>query len=196
MFCRSCGKEISQTQSFCTYCGAKAETTPIQYAYPSVNNTQPTFNNSNTFGLPLHISCASQGFWALFLEAVTGLFFIIFGIFLMCVEGFSFIGILGGLLAVMGIAFAILGIAICVKSQQRFCDVKYDSISGITCGKTNFTNESYDINYSDILSVNKNDLAKLITVHTKDGRKVNIQLPIKYVDFVYSTLQQKFMSQK
>ena len=122
-----------------------------------------------------------------------GLFAIILGAIFMCFG--DFFTFMGGLIVVVGIANIIIGIVVCIKYQKRFCDLKPDSISGVTFGKTNFEDKTYDIKYADIISVDKNSLTQLITIQTNAGDKHRIAIPGKYLDFVYSTIQNKIMSQ-
>lgn len=206
MFCRNCGKEMSPTQAFCSSCGAKADNSPIQYAPPPVQNYNNAIPNQNiqyyttvpnqpaATQVPReetiikYISCKSAGV----IKAITMLLLcfclILSGIILKDISNdfeefapfFIIVGIISGVGAII---FYML-------YEKRFCQVKTNSINGITCGSLDFINEKYELNFADIDTVWKSGFTQTITVRTKYSKEIKLFLPRNEIDYVYNLLKE------
>lgn len=55
MFCRNCGKQISDVAAFCPYCGAKREESVQEtIAQPVVNESTVSVNSGNGDAVPVY----------------------------------------------------------------------------------------------------------------------------------------------
>ena len=74
--------------------------------------------------------------------------------------------------------------------QKRFCLIKENSVSGIGCGATDFTNCNYEFKYSEVISVQKKKLMQQVVVQTAN-KKISVFLPKKEINNVYEHILSK-----
>ena len=218
MFCSNCGNAANPTQPFCSFCGAPLRNTPPvqgfnqaqQPPFQGYNNTpqQPSINNYNQVfvqqapaapaqpaasgasgnGIIRHISCASRGrlcLWPVIggiIDTILGIMFLAMGV---VTDPHPLVYVISGPFVTF------IGARAYSLYQKRFCTLKDDSICGVTSGyHFNLVNETYDVKYSDIVSV-KSGFGKQIIIHTKYGQKYRLYLPKKDHYFALGILQQK-----
>ena len=225
MFCKKCGKEINPSATFCSACGTRVNETPAQpYAAPTqsyappvqqytppvqpymppayqpqqpVAPVQPVYNPVNPNDQVIrHSSCGASGIIKLVSLLVMGFAFIVFGAMFSSPDmGKYSVPAMGAFFIIMGIICIALGVVFYIMYQKRFCEVRANSIGGVTCGSVDFINEKYELNYADIVSVQKNGFTQLLNVRTRYNKSVKILLPPKELDYVQGVIQQKINMQ-
>lgn len=171
MYCKNCGIEINVNDKFCSECGAKVS---------QENSQRPEMNNSEIIK---KIDCEKSGIIKMITMIFLGIFFAVNAVIYMD-SGDSTIELIGKILLVFAIIYVVISPIYHMNYRKRFCLIKKDGISGVTCGTTDLTNTSFEFLYSEVISVKKNKAANLVVVQTAN-KKIDIFLPYKEINFVY-----------
>ncbi len=109
--------------------------------------------------------------------------------------GNSTIEMMGKFFLFLALAAAVYSPFIYLTYQKRFCLIKENSVSGIGCGTTDFTNSNYEFKYSEVISVQKKKLLQQVVVLTAD-KKISVFLPSKEINSVYEHIRSKAANKK
>ena len=224
-FCANCGKELKPEAVFCPSCGVNVTSVQAQtYTVPVVNYVpvvtyqpvvqapvavpnpptqsyappapdQPAYNPVDPNDQVIRrISCGPVGRSKLVILLVM-FAFIVFRAMFSPDKGKYSEPAMGAFFIIMGIICIALGVVLYIMYQKRFCEVRANSIGGVTCGSVDFINKKYELNYADIVSVQKNRFTQLLNVRTRYNKSVKILLPPKELDYVQGVIQQKINMQ-
>lgn len=171
MYCKNCGSEIKSEEKFCSKCGA---------ATVQKTSESATVNRDEIIK---RIDCGNSGITKMISMIIIGVFFAVDAVIYMD-SGDDTIELMGKLFLVLAIAVAACGPIMYMNYQKRFCLIKKDGISGVTCGTTDFTNSPFEFKYSEVISVQKKKFASQVIVQTAN-KKIGIFLPGKEIKTVY-----------
>lgn len=181
MFCKNCGTEINANEKFCSKCGAKV----------SQEFSEGSEISSNE--IIKKIDCGKSGITKMITMIFLGIILAVDAIIYMD-SGDSTIELMGKIFLVLAIIVAAAGPVSYMNYQKRFCLIKKDGISGVTCGTTDFTNIPFEFRYSQVISVQKKKLMSQVVVQTAD-KKIAIFLPGKEINSVYEYIKSEINKQ-
>lgn len=176
MFCKKCGKEISEKEKFCSNCGVEVM-------------DKSEFDTAKDDAVIRRIDCAKSGKTKAFIMIICAVFVAIDG-FIYSDMGNDIVEGIGKVFIFLAFILAALGVYSAMLYQKRFCLLKTDSVCGVTCGTIDLLNENFEFRYEDVVSVQKKKLMQTVSVQTK-YKKINIFLPAKELNSVYELLLQK-----
>lgn len=177
MFCKNCGNEIKQDIKFCPNCGTEC----MREKYLATESENDTVIR--------RIDCAKGGLTKAISIVIVAVYLAILAYFYMSM-GNSTIEIMGKFFLFLALALAIYSPFVYMTYQKRFCLIKENSVSGIGCGATDFTNCNYEFKYSEVISVQKKKLMQQVVVQTAN-KKISVFLPKKEINNVYEHILSK-----
>ena len=92
--------------------------------------------------------------------------------------------ILACFLIVLSLAEGLIATLKYMNYKKRFVNIYNSYICGIGPGSNDFTNEKFEIQYKDIVKLDKGDIMKTITIHAESAKQI-IPVDPKELDDVY-----------
>lgn len=214
MFCKKCGCVIDDDAIFCYKCGTKVFSEKISITSAEVIASEPFIDNAEqnnidsqqiesfqenieTKNYPSDFcrrisydSLATKNF-ALF--AISAIIDIFWGLY--CFSESEKALFYSGdeiawawFLIICGLITAFLGSIKYLNFKKRFVNIYSSYICGIGPGATDFTNEKFEIQYKDIVKIEKGEIMKTITIHA-ETTKQTIPVESKELDYIFNLLK-------
>lgn len=214
MFCKKCGCVIDDDAVFCYKCGTKvfSDKIPVnpiieEISKPVNNNTnQETYTQkqeepskeivSSENGLDSfckrisYDSLATKNFAIMAIFAIIDIFWGLY-MFSEAEKALFYSGdeiAWAWFLTICGLITAFLGSIKYLNFKKRFINIYSTYICGIGPGATDFTNEKFEIQYKDIVKIEKGEIMKTITIHA-ETTKQTIPIEPKELDYVFDLLK-------